>query len=308
MDLLQGLQIASAVLHAGSFSAAARQRSLTPAAVAKQVAQLEARLGLRLFERSTRHLAPTEEGRELLQRLQAPLRALEDALGGEAGTRAARGVVKVSVPASFARMAVIPFLPDFQRAHPALQLDLRLENRRVDLLAEGYDCAIGADLAPDATLVARPLATLRPVLCAAPAYLARHGEPRSIAALAGHGCIALRSDTTGRLRDWTLTSRGRSQRLQPAGTLQLTDPESAAAAAIAGCGIALLGLHHVADALADGRLRRVLPEVHGPRFQIVVYFAQRRLLPARTRAFVDHLLATVPQAPALRRCQAAAIA
>lgn len=305
MDTLQALKVAAAAQRAGSFSGAARQIGVSPAAVTKLVAQLEARLGVRLFERTTHHLSVTEEGRELLGRIDAPLREVEEALASGRTAKAARGTVKVSVPATFARMAIIPALPAFQERFPEVQLDLRLENRRVDLVAEGYDCAIGASLAPDSTLVARPLATLWPVLCASPAYLCAHGEPRKLSDLSNHRCIVMRSDTTGRLRGWEFSGRGRQPGFEPAGALQLTDPESIAAAAIAGCGIALVGVHHVARAIVDGRLVRVLKDLHGARFQIVIYYTKQRLLPPRTRAFVDHVLATVPSAEALRACQQA---
>lgn len=300
MDTLQALKVACVVHAAGSFSAAARQLGVTPPAVAKLVGQLEVRLETRLFDRTTHRLSVTEEGREILERIAEPLRNVEDVLGSAQGSRQTRGAVKVSVPASFARIAVIPTLAAFQERFPEVRLDLRLENRRVDLVAEGYDCAIGASLSPDSALVARPLATLRPVLCASPAYLSAHGEPRSVADLAGHRCIVMRSDTTGRLRDWDLTLRGRTQRYKPAGALQLTDPEGVAAAACAGCGIALVAMHHVARALVEGKLVRVLDAVHGPRFQIFIYYAKRRLLPARTRAFVDHVLATAPSCDAFK--------
>jgi DNA-binding transcriptional LysR family regulator len=299
------LKVAAAVQQAGSFSGAARQIGVSPAAVAKLVAQLEARLGLRLFERTTHHLSATEEGRELLARVDTPLREVEEAMASGRASKEVKGAVKVSVPAAFARMALLPVLPGFQQQFPDIQLDLRLENRRVNLVAEGYDCAIAASLAPDSTLVARPLATLCPVLCASPAYLAAHGVPLNLSDLAAHRCIVMRSDTTGRLRPWEFSGRARPSSIEPFAALQLTDPESIAAAAIAGCGIALVGVHHVARAIVDGRLVRVLPAVHGARFQIVVYYAKRRLLPKRTRAFVDHLLATVPSSEALLACQLA---
>jgi len=303
MDTFQALKVAAAVQRAGSFSGAARQIGVSPAAVAKLVAQLEVRLGMRLFERTTHHLAVTEEGRDLLSRIDAPLREVDEALASGRAAKEARGAVKVSVPATFARMTIIPSLAAFQDKFPDIQLDLRLENRRVDLVAEGYDCAIGASLAPDSTLVARPLATLCPVLCAAPAYLAAHGEPRTVADLERHRCIVMRSDTTGRLRPWEFSGRGRLRSFEPTAALQLTDPESIAAAAVAGCGIALVGVHHVAQAIVDGRLVRVLKDLHGARFQIVIYYAKRRLLPRRTRAFVDHVLATVPGSEPLQACQ-----
>jgi DNA-binding transcriptional LysR family regulator len=290
MDTFQALKVAAAVQRAGSFSGAARQMGVSPAAVAKLVAQLEARLGMRLFERTTHHLAVTEEGRDLVGRIDAPMREIDEAL---VSGRAVQ------------EMAIIPDLARFQQQFPHIQLDLRLENRRVDLVGEGYDCAIGASLPPDSTLVARPLATLWPVLCASPAYLAVHGEPRKMSDLERHRCIVLRSDTTGRLRRWELSGRGGQRAFEPNAALQLTDPESIASAAVAGCGIALVGIHHVAQAIVDGRLVRVMKDLRGTRFQIVIYYAKRRLLPQRTRSFVDHILATVPTSEALRACRQA---
>jgi DNA-binding transcriptional LysR family regulator len=305
VDTLRALNAACVVLQAQSFSGAARQLGTSPAAVSKLVAQLEARIGIRLFERTTRHLVATAQGRDLIGRVEQPLRDIDQAVEAGSGASGASGAVKVSVPAAFARMAVIPELAGFQQRHPAIRLDLRLENRRVDLVAEGYDCAIGASLAPDSSLVARTLATLRPVLCASPGYLAAHGVPRLVTDLAQHRCIGLRSDTSGQLRRWELAVRGRPVSVQPDGAVQLTDPECVAAAALAGCGIALVGLHHVAGALLDGRLLRLLPQAQATPFHIVVYHAQRRLLPARTRTFVDHVLATVPASFALKACHLA---
>jgi DNA-binding transcriptional LysR family regulator len=303
MDTFQALKVASAVQRAGSFSGAARHIGVSPAAVSKLIAQLEVSLGVRLFERTTHHLAATEEGRDLLARLEVPLREVDDALTSSRSAKATRGAVKVSVPATFARMTVIPHLAAFQSQFPDIQVDLRLENRRVDLVAEGYDCAIGASLSLDSSVVARPLATLRSVMCASPAYLAEYGEPHKLSDLAAHRCIVMRSDTTGRLRPWEFAGRGGQRTLQPTPALQLSDPESIAAAAMAGCGIALVGAHHVAPALVEGRLVRVLKDLHGARFPIVIYYAKRRLLPQRTRAFVDHVLATAPSSAALKACQ-----
>lgn len=302
MDTLQALKVAAAVDASGSFSAAARQLGLAPATVAKLVAQLETRLKVRLFHRTTHHLAATDEGHELLERIAAPLDHLEEVLASLQASGQTRGSVKVSVPGSFARMAIIPALPAFQARFPDVHIDLRLENRRVDLVAERYDCAIGASPAPDSSLVARPIASLAPILCASPDYLARHGTPHAMADLAKHRCIALRSDTTGRLRDWELIAEGRSQRHAPDGALQLSDPEAMAEAALAGCGIALVGIHHVAPAMVEGRLVRVLEDIQGPPFQIFIYYPRRRLLPSRTRAFVDHVLTTAPSASALTAC------
>ena len=293
MDTLHALRVAVVVHRTGGFSAAARELGVTPGAVAKLVAQLEARIGMRLFERSTRHVSPTRDALLLFERAEGPLRALVEVLESVPSARSLRGPIRVSVPAPLARMILLPGLGRFMERHPEIELDLRLENRRVALLEEGYDCAIGSPPGADSSLVARPLASLYPVLCASPGYLAAHGSPRELEDLARHRLIGLRSESTGRVRDWTLLVRGRPVSFRPSGVLQVTDPEALAAAAAEGCGIALVGFHHAARAMAEGRLVRVLPELNGPRFQIVIYYARRRHQPARVRAFVDHVIASM---------------
>jgi DNA-binding transcriptional LysR family regulator len=301
MDNLKALRVAQMVLRSGSFSSAARHLGVRAAAVSKSVAELEAQLGLRLFDRSTRSLAPTEEGRRLLERLGPALQEIDDALSDRAGSP--RGQVKVSVSGPFARMTLLPGLPAFHEQHPDIVLDLRMENRRVDLIGEGYDCAIGVAPPADSTLVARPLARLQPVICAAPSYLARFGTPAHPGELAAHRCIGLRSEHTGVLREWVM--RWGDERLvhRPVGGLQLTEPALAAAAAEAGCGVVFVGVHHVADAVREGRLVRLMPQAQTEPFDLVIYYAKRQLLPPRTRVFVEHVLATVPQAPVLQRCR-----
>jgi DNA-binding transcriptional LysR family regulator len=303
MDTLKALRVAETVLRSGSDSSAARQLGVRAAAVSKFMAELEAQLGLRLFDRSTRSLKPTEECRRLLERVGPALQEIDDALIDGTPASAPRGVVKVSVSGPFARMTLLPGLPAFHAAHPDIVLDLRIENRRVELITEGYDCAIGVAPPADSTLVARPLARLRPAICAAPAYLATHGVPQHPGDLGRHRCIGLRSETTGVLREWPLQLGDEQFTLRPAGGPQVNDPATAAAAAEAGCGVVFVGVHHVAEAIGAGRLVRLLPEVQTQPFELVIYYAKRRLLPPRTRALVDHVLATVPQAPVLQLCR-----
>ena len=302
MDTLKALRVAQTVLRTGSFSSAARVLGVRAATVSKSMAELEQQLDMRLFERSTRSFAPTQECQRMLEALAPALQQIDDALS-ERGAEP-RGVVKVSVSGPFARMTLLPGLPAFQDRHPDIVLDLRMENRRVDLIGEAYDCAIGVAPPVDSTLVARPLARLRPVLCAAPAYLERFGTPLHPGELAAHRCIGLRSEHTGVLREWPMRWRGEAFTHRPIGGVQFSDPATAAAAAGAGSGIVFVGVHHVADAVQDGRLVRLMPEAETDSFDLVIYYAKRELLPARTRAFVEHVLATVPQAPLLQRCRA----
>lgn len=294
MDILETLRVAMTVMKAGSFSAAARQLGQRPAWVSQQMATLEERLGLRLFERSTRALAPTAEGRELLDRVKPALQDIDDALAVDTGAEP-RGLIRVSIPAAFASMALLPVLPDFFARFPSIDVELQLENRFIDLVAEKIDCTFGVCAPADSSRVARPLIEIPRVMCASPAYVHRHGMPQSVADLAHHACIGVRSVRDGKLQDWSLGGVGDTWvAMAPRGPAFVNDPAMAAEAAEAGCGIALVGEHHVAIALHAGQLVRVLPEARTQPFELSLYYARRKLLPSRVKVFVDHVLATVP--------------
>ena len=294
MDTLDSLRVALTVMKAGSFSAAARQLGQRPAWVSQQIAALEQRLGLRLFERSTRSLAPTAEGRELLDRVKPALQDIDDALAVDAGEEP-RGLIKVSIPAAFASLALLPVLPDFFARFRSIDVELQLENRFIDLVAEEIDCTFGVCPPADSSRVARPLIELGRVLCASPTYLARHAAPQIVDELGHHSCIGVRSVRDGKLQDWLLGSGVDGwAALTPCGPIYVNDPAMAAEAAEAGCGIALVGEHHVAQALRRGSLVRVLPQVRTQPFELSLYYARRKLLPTRVKVFVDHVVSTVP--------------
>lgn len=181
IDLLKALKTFAATVEATNFSTAARQLGVTPGAVSKQIGMLEARLGCRLFQRTTRHLSVTEEGRRLHTMVHEPAQQIEEAIAALSSDETqVSGLVKVSLPLAFSRIALLPVLNKFRERFPQVTLDLRFENRHVDLISEGYDCAIGKLHDTDSSVVARTLAPLTLILCAAPAYLERSGEPLSI--------------------------------------------------------------------------------------------------------------------------------
>lgn len=294
MRELDGLDSFLRTVEAGSFSAAASRLGVTPAAVSKHVAQLERRLGTRLFQRTTRSLALTESGERLYAETAGPARALEQALAALSARDASpAGTLRVSVAPGFARQYVLPLMPQFLARYPALRLDWSFENRRVDLVKEGFDAAIGAGLAADANVVARPLAMIKPLTVAAPAYLAAHGTPLALSDLGHHDCIRLRSATSGRLRDWTFVAGGETVTIPVEGRLILTDLDAIGEAALAGMGLARLGAHQVLPYLDDGRLQRVLDAFPAPPGAIQVYYTQSRLTPPKVRAFVDFLSETL---------------
>ncbi|SEJ44016.1 transcriptional regulator, LysR family [Azotobacter beijerinckii] len=277
---------------AGSFAAAARHLGLTPAAVGKNVARLEAELGVRLFQRSTRSLSLTESGEQFLSEAAGGLHSLEAAMANLANARGQpAGVLRVSMGQSFGRHHVVPLLDEFLRRYPAVRPDWHFDDRPVDLIVEGFDAAIGGGFELPPRLVARTLAPAHRVLLASPGYLECHGEPNSPAQLGEHEGILIRSPQTGRIRPWMLRNR---QGLPAAIDLRLrmsfSDPEAACQAAQMDLGITLVSTAHALPYLDSGRLCRVLPDWYVDAGFISIYFAAQKLLPQKTRVFVDFLV------------------
>jgi DNA-binding transcriptional LysR family regulator len=274
------------------FSGAARRLGLTPAAVSKNVARLEARLGVRLFQRSTRRLALTEAGERLLRQVRGPLAELQGAIAGvaqEAGEPA--GTLKVAVAHGVGRLYLLPLLPGFLQRYPGVQHDWRFDNRTVDLIGEGYDVAIGGGIELAPGVVARELGRPRILVTAAPSYLAGRKLPRHPADLAGWEGIARRSAESGRLRDYLLRNGTGEEALAEFRSVAIfDDPEAMAQAAGLGLGVALLPAPHAAPLLESGRLVRLLPDWYAEVGPLSIYYSSKQLLPAKTRAFVDYVI------------------
>jgi DNA-binding transcriptional LysR family regulator len=292
METMSSIECFVAAAHAGSFSAAARQLGLTSAAVGKNVARLETSLGVRLFHRSTRKLSLTEAGERFLQEVGGGLQAIRSAVANlaSAGGQPA-GTLKVSMGTGFGRQYIVPLLGEFLGRYPGIQPDWHFENRSVDLITEGFDAAIagGTELSPG--VVARELAPAHRVLLASPAYLEAHPALRSPADLAEHAGILIRSPQTGRVRPFSL--RDHSGQQAPV-TLQqrmtMSDANAACEVAEAGLGITLVAMPHALLYLDRGTLVRVLPDWYVDTGMLSLYFTAARLLPAKTRVFVDFVV------------------
>jgi DNA-binding transcriptional LysR family regulator len=275
-----------------SFSAAARRLALTPAAISRNVARLETNLGVRLFQRSTRRLSLTEDGERFyrsvaggLDNIQGAIAAVSTKSGEPAGT------LRVSMAPGFGTDYLVPMLPGFVARYPGIQVDWHLENRRVDLIAEGFDAAIagGFDLTPG--VVARELSRVHMVLVAAPSYAAQHREPKRPSDLATWDWIAMRSTQHGRLRNRTVRSRGgRQAELDYPARATFNDPQGITQAALLGVGVALLAMPHALPHLDSGRLIRVLPQWHWDDGPISLYYPGSRLLPLKSRVFIDYVV------------------
>lgn len=276
----------------GSFAEAARRLSVTPAAVGKSVAKLEARLGVRLFQRSTRSLTLTEAGQLFLREVSASLNTIQNAVANlaSAGGQPA-GTLKVSMGTAFGRLYVVPLLGEFLRCYPAINPDWHFDNRQVDLIGQGFDAAIGGGFELPQGVVARKLTVAHRVLVASQAYLQEHAAVSEPEDLAQHQGILIRSPQTGRIRSWQLTSRTRQHSpLSLKVRITMSDSEAACATAIQGLGIALVSMPFAVPYLESGALRRVLPDWYVDDGNISIYYAEHKLLPGKTRAFVDFII------------------
>lgn len=276
----------------GSFSAAARRLGLTPAAVSKSVAQFEARLGVRLFQRSTRRLALTTDGERLYGQVRLPWAEIGDALTDlRQGAGKPAGTLKVALAYTVGREYFVPMMESFVRRYPDVVPDLHFDNRQVDLVAEGFDVAIGGGIELTDALIARELARLRIVLVASPDYLSAHPAPTHPSELARHRGLLRRSLSSGRLLPWALKSRAGEEvvaSVRP--VMVLDDPEALAGAAASGMGIAMLPRPHALPLLERGELVRVLPDWSADLRPLSIYYTSRKLVPAKVRVFVDHVI------------------
>ena len=280
----------------GSFSAAARHLGLTPAAVSKNVARLEAGLGVRLFQRSTRRLTLTEAGERFLLQVGGALATLQDAMAGLAqddGQPA--GTLKVSMGQSFGREHVLPMLGDFLAKYPRILPDWHFGDRQVDLVGEGFDAAIGGGIELTPGVVARELSRIHLVAVASPDYMAGRAMPKHPRELAQLDALVRRSTPTGRLRGWTLRRpNGRDGDEVdidlPRPRAIFNEPEAIAHAALGGLGVAILPMPFVEQALRSGALLRLLPEWYLDIGSVWLYYPSKKLLPAKTRVFIDFVL------------------
>lgn len=291
MDRIGDIALFLRVLDSGSISAAARSLDLSPALASQRLKRLEDALGVRLLHRTTRRLHPTPEGLRLAGEGRALVEALDGLAGSlrESGGQAVSGTLRVTMSASFGRQHVSPRLPRFLAAHPGLQLAVHMSDLQVDLVREGFDLAIRIGDLDDSQLVGRRIADNPRVLVASPDYLARRGAPVVPEDLLAHECLVL-VGSRGRQDRWRLLDgRGGDTTVAVRGPLESNLGEVLRDAAVAGAGIAMHAMWHVADDLRAGTLVRVLPGHAPPETGIHAVMPDRSFVPPRTRAFVAFL-------------------
>ncbi len=296
MDKFQEMRVFAGVVDAGSFVGAADALGMSKAAVSRHVSDLEQRLGVRLMQRTTRKLSLTQEGEVFLARCRDILASIEES-EAELSTRAASatGLLKVSVPVSFATKHLAPLWSDFLAAHPRLTLDVHLADRVVDLVDEGFDLAVRIAHLPDSSLVSRKLAATRLVLCAAPSYLRRRGTPMHPDDLPAHDVIGYSLLSTP--GQWLLQGPDGPVTVKIRPRLWTNNGDTSVAAAVRGAGIDLQPTFLIADELADGRLVQVLPAWQAVELGIYAVYPSRKFVLPKVRALVNFLAGAFVDAP-----------
>jgi DNA-binding transcriptional LysR family regulator len=279
----------SLLARCGSFSRAAGELSLSTPAVSKRLAQLEARLGVQLLNRTTRRVSLTQEGEIYLQHARRILVDIEDMERLVSNAVAApQGLLRINATQGFGRSHVAPLISRFVKAHPQVQVELQLTVNPPPLNEDAFDVCIRFGEPPDARIMARKLAPNRRLLCASPAYLARHGVPKTPHELTRHNCIGIRQGSDG-YGVWRLSAGKQTETVKVRGNLSTSDGEIAVNWALDGHGILMRAEWDIAKYLRSGRLRQVLDNWQTPPADIHVVYPQRHQLSARVRAFVDFL-------------------
>lgn len=300
MDRIDAMRLFTRIVELGSFTAAADDLQLPRATVTHAIKQLEERLRARLLDRTTRSVRPTPDGDAYYQRCIRLLADLDEteAVFLQSGA-APRGILRVALQGTLARYYIIPALPDFFARYPDIRLELGFGDRPVDLIREGYDCALRSGPLPDSSLVARRIVDLPQVTVASHDYLARHGEPRHPDDLhRGHRAVSYISMASGRHESLDFTIDGASREFMLPSLVAVNDADAYAEACRAGLGIVQMPRYHVADDLAAGRLREILGAWPLAPMPVSLVYPAHRQLSRRLRVFVDFLAALFRRAEA----------
>ncbi|MBB4279504.1 LysR family transcriptional regulator [Rhizobium mongolense] len=291
METLANLESFVRSAELGSFSSAARRLGLTPAAVSRNVAALESNLKLRLFQRSTRSLTLTEAGERFLHSVRDHLESLQGAIAEASNDQAEpAGVLRLNMSPTFGVEYILPTLPEFMRRYPLIRPEWMFENRQVDLIAEGYDAAIGGGFELTPGIIAKTLASAHIIAVASPSYLKDRISPHDPSGLVELDGIVMRSMRTGRIRQWQMRDvAGEEQPATLKERIVVNDPAAMRSAAVLGLGVAMIAKPDALPYLEKGELVRLIPAWYADAGPISIYYANRTLLPAKTRVFVDFI-------------------
>jgi len=297
-ESLQGIGVFVRVAETRSFTAAARKLGMSTSGASKAIARLEERLGVRLVQRTTRSVGLTEDGTAFYERCRQILSELEEAETAVTRSRARpHGRLRLHMPVAFGELIIAPLMQQFADVHPELVLDIELSDRTPDLAEEGLDAAIRIGNLGDSRLVARRLCDLRFVTVASPAYLKRHGTPKTPDELDQHRCLMFYVPHTHRYRGWNFASNGVAFTKTPPATININNSYALVQAAIAGAGIANTSVYVAFDAVSRGLLKRLLREHEVPGPTVSLVYLERRHLSARVQALTDFLTRHIPALP-----------
>ncbi|HEY4252751.1 MAG TPA: LysR family transcriptional regulator [Roseomonas sp.] len=286
MDRLDAMRVFTRVVERRSFTLAAQDTGLPRSTVTEAVQQLEARLAVRLLQRTTRHVSPTLDGEAYYRRCLVLLADIEEAEGAFAGARP-KGLLRVEVQGTLARHFLLPGLPAFFAAYPEIELFMSESDRWIDVVREGVDCVLRYGNLPDSDMTVRRVAMLERLTCAAPSYLDRFGVPADPAALDGHRMVGIRLVSTGVLWPLEFQVGGGLRTLTLPTTMTVTGPESYLPAARLGLGIVQVPRFHAEEDLARGTLVQVLPDFPPLTAPVSLLYPRNRQLTPRVRIFLD---------------------
>jgi DNA-binding transcriptional LysR family regulator len=289
MDRFDAMRVFTRIVERRSFTQAADDLGLPRSSATDAVKALEARLGVRLLQRTTRQVSPTLDGEAYYQRCVSLIADLEEAEGAFAGAKPS-GLIRVDVHGTQARHFLLPGLPDFLSAYPGIRLHLAEANQPLDMIREGFDCILRTGDLVDSPLIQRRLATLERGTFASPAYLERHGAPRTPDQLDGHRMVGLISQQTGEIRPLVFREGESSRQLSLPALITVTGPETNVAAACAGLGLIQVPRYRVETELATGALVELLSDFPPSPLPVSILYAQTRQLSPRLRVFIDWVI------------------
>lgn len=291
--MLNGLSVFATIVDAGNFAAAGDQLGMSQSGVSRSVARLEARLGIRLFDRTTRVVSLTDEGRRFYEQVTPLIAGLEEAAAtASRGATAVRGRLRVNIDPFFSRLILGSRLETFLANYPELKVELITRNQLGDMVTDGFDLAVRFGEPRTSSLVGRRLMETRIVTVAAPSYLKRRGRPVSPEELGQghHVCIEFRDPETGRPFTWEFHRKRKTIKVRTDGQLTVNDVGTMHSACLAGYGIAQMMEFGIEDSLAKGRLVDIFPDWCDERFPLYALHPSRHHLPAKTRAFLDFVV------------------
>jgi LysR family transcriptional regulator for bpeEF and oprC len=301
MDRFFAMKVFTRVVESRSFVKAAESLQLAAPQVSRTVQALEAHLGARLLNRTTRSISVTDDGEAYYQR---SIRVLAEVDEMEAELTHAKlnpkGRLKVNLPALIAKMIIIPALPDFFERYPDIEIEMGLSDRQVDIVEEGVDCVIRTGELEDSGLVARRIGNMRRITCASPKYLEKYGEPKTIADLHKHIGVNYVSSNTGRVRGWDYVVGGVVETVDMHGLIAVNDVDAYISCGLHGLGLLKSAIYPIAPHLESGELVEILKDYCSPPRPISIMYARNRHLPRKVRVFADWVAEVFAREPLMQ--------